>query len=245
MNAFLSMTRANLKMTLRDRTRLFWLLLFPALFILIFGSIANGSRYLDYLVPGILAMSIMQGGVVGLSGAFVVMRERGILRRVRATPFPLTSFIGSRVATQLLVAVLQSAILLALARLVFGLRVDARSMPALALFVVLGSLAFLAVGFFIAGVSGRQEGAVALAQLVSFPMLFLSGVFFPLDQSPVWLQDLAKALPLSYLADGLRQVMVHGAPLWSERWDVLALLVTAAVGLLLAVRFFRWEPRTT
>ena len=361
MKPFFSMVRANLKMTLRDRTRLFWLLLFPALFIVIFGSLvgndsdfkasvavvnggatpiakkmtsvmrssklfqvksgtekadlvslkqgdldavvvfpANGTagqplqvksyvdesqrgtsqataatinqiaqrfdgaaepanrgnelvalttqgvqgkgfNYVDFLVPGILAMSIMQGGIVGLSGAFVTMRERGILRRMKVTPFPLASFITARIITQLLVAMCQSAILLGLARLVFGLNVVGNFLI-LALLVILGSLAFLTVGFLIAGISGKQEGATALAQLVSFPMLFLSGVFFPLEQSPAWLQELAKALPLSYLADGLRRVMVYGAPLWSLRGDVGALILTAAIGLVLAARFFRWEP---
>ncbi|MGI9048899.1 MAG: ABC transporter permease [Rubrobacteraceae bacterium] len=111
--------------------------------------------------------------------------------------------------------------------------------------MILGSLAFLTIGFFIAGVSRKVESANALANLVGFPMLFLAGVFFPLDQSPVWLQYIAKALPLSYLADGLRQVMIYGASI-SHLWiDATALLVTAVIGLLLATRFFRWEPEAT
>lgn len=111
--------------------------------------------------------------------------------------------------------------------------------------MILGSLAFLTIGFFIAGVSRKVESANALANLVGFPMLFLAGVFFPLDQSPVWLQYIAKALPLSYLADGLRQVMIYGASI-SHLWvHATALLVTAIIGLLLATRFFRWEPEAT
>jgi ABC-2 type transport system permease protein len=363
MKAFLSMIRANLKMTLRDRTRLFWLLLFPTVFIVVFGSLVDDNsdskisvgvvnreatpvvkqmtaamesskllalqsgtekaelaklrdgnvdamvvfpkeatpgqplrvrsyvdesqqgtsqaasaaiqqiasrfneqaagvrkpplvaistqgiqgknmNYVDFLVPGVVAMGIMNGGIVGLSAAFVVMRERGVLRRIKVTPFPLISFITARVATQLLVVLCQAAILLGLAKLIFNLDIVG-SLLDVAVFIFLGSLAFLTIGFFVAGVSRKQESATALAQLISFPMLFLSGVFFPLDRAPVWLQDVAKALPLTYLADGLRQVMVYGASLASLWGDLLALVLTIAVGLALAVRFFRWEPRAS
>jgi ABC-2 type transport system permease protein len=148
------------------------------------------------------------------------------------------------VATQILVALCQGAILLGLAKLIFNLDIVGNLLE-VAVFIFLGSLAFLTIGFFVAGVSRKQESATALAQLISFPMLFLSGVFFPLDRSPVWLQDVAKALPLTYLADGLRQVVVYGASLASLWGDLLALVLTIAVALALAVRFFRWEPRAS
>jgi ABC-2 type transport system permease protein len=146
------------------------------------------------------------------------------------------SFMGARISSQLVVALVQAAILLGLAKLVFGVTFVGGPLS-LAVFVLLGSLAFLAV----ASVSRKQESAVAPANLVSFPMLFLSGIFFPLDQSPVWLQDLARVLPLSYLADGLRQIVVYGV--WLARlWlDAGALTLTIA----LAVRFFQWEPKTS
>jgi ABC-2 type transport system permease protein len=271
MKAFLSMIRANLKMTLRNRTCLFWLLLFPAVLIVVFGSLAGGNsyskisvgvvngearpvavstqgvqgkniNYVAFLVPGVLAMSVMNGGIVGLSPAFVAMRERGVLRRIRLTPFPPISVITARVATQLLVALCQTAILLGLAKLIFNLDIVG-NLLAVAVFIFLGSLAFLTIGFFVAGVSRKQESATVLAQLISFPMLFFSGIFFPLDRSPVWLQNVARALPLTYLADGLRQVIVYGASLASLWGDLLALVLTIAIGLALAVRFFRREPR--
>ena len=273
MKAFLSMVRANLKMTLRNRTGLFWLLLFPTVLIVVFSALVGGNsdskicvgavngeatpvpistqglqaknmNYVDFLVPGVLAMSIMNGGIAGLSAAFVVMRERDVLRRIKVTPFPLMGFITARVATQLLVALCQAAILLGLAKLIFNLDIVGNLLE-VAVFIFLGSLAFLAIGFFVAGVSRKQESATALAQLISFPMLFLSGVFFPLSRAPVWLQDVAKALPHTYLADGLRQVMVYGASLASLWGDLLALVLTIAVSLALAVRFFRWEPRAS
>ena len=159
-------------------------------------------NYVDFLVPGVLAMSIMNGEIVGFSAAFVVLRERGVLRRIRVTPFPLIGFITARVATHLLVALCQAAILLGLAKLIFNLDI-AGTLLEVAVFLFLGSLAFLPIGFFVAGVSRKQGSATALAQLISFPMLFFSGIFFPLNHASVWLQDVAKALPLTYMADGL------------------------------------------
>jgi ABC-2 type transport system permease protein len=204
------------------------------------GMQSEELRFIDFLVPGILGMSIMNSGIIGLSTAFVVMRERGILRRIRATPLSLPSFIGARVVTQLVVALAQVAILLGMAKLLFDLRMVG-SLLSVAVFVVLGSLAFLSLGFFLAGISGKVESANALANLVAFPMLFLSGVFFRLDVAPQWVQYVAHALPLTYLAEGLRQVMVYGTPL-PELWpEILALLVTIGLGLALASRFFR-EP---
>jgi ABC-2 type transport system permease protein len=364
MKAFLSMVRANLKMTVRNRTGLFWLLLFPAAFIIIFGSLVGGGNnlhasvgvvngeasplagqmtsamkdskffevqsgarsaelaklregktdavvvfpqkanasqplkvnsyvdksnpstsqavsaaidqigqkvneqaaggqaqpqrvsistrsvqsehlsYIDFLVPGILAMSIMQSSIGGIANSFVVLRERGILRRIRITPFPLTSFIAARITSQFVVALCQAAILLGLAALFFHVEVVG-SLLGVAVFVLLGCLAFLTIGFLVAGVSGKQESASALAQLISFPMLFFSGIFFPLDQAPTWLQELAKGLPLTYLADGLRQVMVYGASFMDLWGDVLALAVTVVVGFVLATRYFRWEPKAS
>jgi ABC-type multidrug transport system permease subunit len=159
---------------------------------------------------------------------------------LRATPLPLPSFIGARVVTQLVVALAQVAILLGMAKLLFDLRVVG-SLLSVATFVVLGSLAFLSLGFFLAGISGKVESANALANLVAFPMLFLSGVFFRLDVAPQWVQYVAHALPLTYLAEGLRQVMVYGTPL-AELWpEILALLVTTGVGLALVARSFRWD----
>lgn len=258
MRAALSIVCASLKVTLRDWICVFWLLLFPAALIVLCGSLVNGeaaaigaqgvqakrSNYVDFLVPGVLAMSVMIGGVLGLPAAFVVVRERGVLRRIQATPFPLIGFVIVRVATQLLLALCQAAILLGLAKLTFDLDI-AGNLFAVAVFAFLGALAFLTVGFFVAGVARKRESATTLAQLITFPMLFLSGVFFPLDRSPVLLQDVARIMPLTYLADGLRQIMVCGASLANLWGDLLALILTTAIGLALAVRFFRWEPKVS
>ena len=198
--------------------------------------------YIDFFVPGILAMSLMNSGVIGLSTAFVIYRERGILRRMKVTPFPISSFILARVLSQVLVAIAQSVILILLAWVAFGLEV--RGNPLLiGGVIVLGALAFLAIGFAISGFARNAETAASYANLVTFPMLFLSGVFFSIDSAPGWLQPITRVLPLSYLVNALREPMTRGRGLGAIWPDLLVLLATFVVAMAVAIRFFRWDAR--
>ena len=196
--------------------------------------------FMDFFLPGILAMSLMNSGVIGLATAFVVYRERGILRRIKVTPFPLTSFLLARVVSQLIVAVAQALILVGLAWALFDLH--PRGNPLLILLVIIvGALAFLAIGFAISGFARNVEAAASYANLVTFPMLFLSGVFFSIDSAPAWLQPVTRVLPLAYLVDALREPMTRGNGLDAIWLDLVVLAATFLVALGLAVRFFRWD----
>jgi ABC-2 type transport system permease protein len=198
--------------------------------------------YIDFLVPGIVAMALMNSGVIGLSTVFVSYRERGILRRIKVTPFPLTSFVLARIVSQLAVAVSQAVILVGMAQLLFDLQVHG-SILLIGLTVVLGALAFLAIGFAISGFARNAEAAASYANLITFPMLFLSGVFFDLDSAPEWIRPITQVLPLRYLVDALREPMTRGKGIETTWPDLLVLVCTFAVGMLVAVRFFRWEAR--
>lgn len=200
-------------------------------------------RYIDFLVPGILAMSLMNSGLIGLASAFVSYREKGILRRIKATPFPLSSFIIARIVTQLTIAVIQAGVLIGLGKLLFDLRIDGNLGNVLVM-VIIGSLAFLSLGFVISSFARNQEAADALANAISFPMLFLAGVFFPVDAAPAWLQPITRAMPLRYLADAMRDLMVRGSTLPDEWLNILIMLATAAIGLILSLRLFKWESST-
>ncbi len=206
------------------------------------GVATHDVRYIDFLVPGVLAMAIMNNGLIGLSFSFVIYRERGILRRIKATPFPLSSFILARILTQVIIAVAQSLLLLGTGKLLFNIQISGDFFSLLGM-VMLGSLAFLSIGFLISGISRNVETSTTLSNAVAFPMLFLGGVFFPIDSAPAWLRPIANALPLSYLANGLRDIMIHGDTILRVWQAVLMLTATTVVGLLLSLRFFRWEAR--
>ncbi|HUZ01481.1 MAG TPA: ABC transporter permease [Thermomicrobiaceae bacterium] len=206
------------------------------------GVNTQHTSYIDFLVPGILAMSIMNNGMIGLSSSFVTYRERGILRRIKATPFPLWMFILARILTQVLIAVLQSVILLGVATVLFHVKISGDVVSLVAM-IALGALAFLAIGFLISGVARNTEVADSLSNAIAFPMMFLGGVFFPLDSAPAWMRPITDVIPLTYFANGLRDIMIHGATVFGVWGDALVMLGTAAVALVLAVRFFHWEAQ--
>lgn len=199
--------------------------------------------YMDFLLPGILAMSIMNSGVIGLSTSFVTYRERGILRRIKITPFPLTSFISARVISQLIIAVPQALILYLISNVFFGVDIQG-SILLVILSIFIGSLAFLAMGFAVSSIAPNVETAASYSNLITFPMLFLSGVFFDVDSAPGWLKPITKVLPLRYLVDALREVMTRGKGLDAIWMDWVILGVTALISVAIAVRFFRWDSKT-
>lgn len=199
--------------------------------------------FMDTFLPGILAMSLMNSGIIGLSTAFVNYRERGILRRIKVTPFPLTSFILARVLSQVVMAVLQSVILVAMAWALFDFQ-PRGNLALTFLTILVGALAFLAIGFAISGISPNAETAASYANLITFPMLFLSGIFFSMSNAPTWLQPITKILPLPYLVDALRDVMTYGRGLTTVWVDLVVLVGVFLVAMVIAVRFFRWESRS-
>ena len=198
--------------------------------------------YIDFFIPGIIAMSIMNSGVIGLSTAFVTYREKGILRRIKVTPFSLTSFILARIVTTLIIAVLQAVVLISLGYFVYGFTMRGNLFLVL-ITIIIGALAFLAIGFALSGIARNTETAASYANLVTFPMLFLSGTFFPIDSLPTWLQGLTRILPLRYLIDALREPMMRGRGIASTWTDLVVLLLVFAVAMVIAVRFFRWDAR--
>jgi ABC-2 type transport system permease protein len=172
----------------------------------------------------------------------VTYRERGILRRIRVTPFPLASFILARIFSQLLIAGLQAVILIGMAWAFFGLHLRGNLLVVL-LAIVAGALAFLAIGFAISGIAPNAETAASYANLITFPMLFLSGIFFSMENAPAWLRPITNVLPLPYLVNALREPMTFGNGLSAIWSDLAVLLLTFVIAMAIAIRFFRWETR--
>lgn len=214
----------------------------PVIEIAVEGVQSNALRFIDFLTPGILGMAIMQNGLIGMSSGLVGYRERGILRRIKATPFPLWKFLLAHVLSQLGIAVLQAIIFIGLAVVMFDLKMTGDVLSMLVM-VVFGCLAFISLGFIVSGMTRNVETAAAVANIVSFPMMFLSGVFFPIDTAPAWMQPITKIMPLTYLVEALREIMTRGQSILTTWPNLLVMVATAAVGLAIGLRFFRWEPR--
>ena len=196
-------------------------------------------RYIDYFVPGIIGFSIMQAGMFAAI-PLVQLRVTRMLKRFGATPISPWLVLASQGATRLVLALVTTAVLLLVGRLLFGINLG-NNWPGLAAFLLLGGAAFLGLGFTVSGLARTEEAVPVLVQLVSFPMMLLAGVFFPIENFPGPMQIVAHALPLTFLGDGLRQVMTGGAGLYPLWVDYLVLLAWALIAGLLALRFFRWE----
>jgi ABC-2 type transport system permease protein len=200
---------------------------------------SSGLRFIDFFLPGMLGFSLMQSGMFAAM-PLVQLRVTRVLKRFGATPVSRAAVLVSQGVARLVLAVAQTMVLLAVGRLLFGVHVGA-SWPAMIVFVPLGSAVFLALGFAISGLARTEEATPALVQAVSFPMMFLSGVFWPVENFPPFIQLLARVLPLTFLADGLRQAMAGGFALYPQWLNLLALAAWGAIALLLAVRLFKWE----
>jgi ABC-2 type transport system permease protein len=192
-----------------------------------------------YFVPSILAMALMQLGVFSAI-PLVEQREKLILKRLGATPLRRWTLVGSNILMRLLIALLQSVLIVGIGAIAFGVTIVG-SLAVVAGFVVLGSVTFISLGYVIASFARTEESANALTSIVQFPLMFLSGIFFPIDFMPEFLRPIAAFMPLTYLGDALRQVMVGGAPFATLPIDAGILAAWLVVSFLISARFFRWQ----
>ncbi len=201
---------------------------------------SRNLNYIDFLLPGILAMSIMQSGVFGVAFGFVLLKKRGILRRLLATPMKPADFIVAQVATRLVVLMAQVLIMIGVGILFFDLHFQGNILNLLVV-GVLGGVVFLGIGFALSGLSKSEDQVAPLANIITLPMMLLSGVFFSRSNLPGFAHVITDFFPLTYLADGMRSITIDGASLGDIGGDLLGLTVWAIVSVFLAVKAFRWE----
>jgi ABC-2 type transport system permease protein len=198
-----------------------------------------GGRYIDFLVPGLLGMGLMGGGLWGVGFVIVDMRIRKLLKRFIATPMRKHHFLAAIMVSRFLFMVPEIVILLLFSWLVFDVRIQG-SLLNVMFFVFLGAFTFAGVGLLVASRAKTLETVSGLMNLAMLPMWILSGIFFSPDRFPEATQPLIKALPLTPLITGLRAVILEGQTL-PQLWSEVAIL--AAWGLVtffLALRWFRW-----
>lgn len=196
-------------------------------------------RAIDYLVPGILAMALMQLGIFA-AVELVADRENKVLKRLGATPLRRSTMIISTVIFRLLVALVQAALIIVIARLVFDVPMMGSWLFLIGM-VILGTLAFLALGYLLSAFAKTERTAMPLLMSIQFPMMFLSGIFFPTEMMPDFMIPIMNAMPLTYLVDSLRQIMVDSSALHAQFINVGVLGGWLVVCLIGAIRLFRWE----
>jgi ABC-2 type transport system permease protein len=203
---------------------------------------SNNLKYIDFLLPGLVALSIMQLSVFSVAFVFVEYKEKGILKRVLATPVRPYQFVTANIITRLIVSVIQAGFFILVGVLFFGVSVIG-SYWWILVCVILGAIMFLGLGFAVSGLSKTTESVPAIANLIVFPMLFLGGTFFPIDSMPTWLQYISKALPLTYLSTALRDIMNKGAGFIEIYPNLIVMLVWAIILVGLAVLTFKFEEK--
>lgn len=204
------------------------------------GVKTNNLGAIDFFLPGVIALSIMQLGIFSVAFGFIQFKSTGSLRRLQATPVHPFAFVVGQGVARLIVAMVQIGLLLGLGMLLFQAKLVGSALEFL-LISMLGAIVFLGFGFAIAGWAKDENQAAPVAQLIQLPMLFLSGVFFPRDGLPSFLQKATDFLPLTYLSDALRKIANEGASLWSLRVEILGLLVWGIIIYFIATRVFKWE----
>ena len=215
----------------------------PLLFLALFGAIfAGNEELLQVVVPGIAGMSVMATTFSALAMNVTYLREVGILKRIRGTPLPTSAYMAGIGGNAITNAALQVGIITATGAVVFGLDWP-RDWAALAVFVVVGVWCFAMLGVALSHVIPNFDSAPAYVNAAFLPVIFISGVFYDADDAPRLLRDVAEALPLKHLIDGLSGAMVTGEGVGDNLVALLVLLLWGGVGTVLAIRGFSWEAR--
>jgi len=246
MRGLWKLTRTEMKLFLREPMATFFTLVFPTMCLLLLGSMFGnkpvkqfgGLGFVDTMVPGYTAMIIATSGLLSLCTSIASYREKGILRRLRATPLQPQAILTAQVAVLFLMAVLGMALLIILGKLIYGLHIPRNPLPLLPAFL-LCAMSVFAVGFVLASVLPTARTAEITAMALFFPMIFLSGAVIP-QALPETVRRISQILPLTHGVTLLRGLWAGGT--WCEHLkEVCVLSGVFVVGVIVSAKTFRWE----
>ena len=200
--------------------------------------LAKKYRFIEFFVPGIIAMSVMTLSLFGTVNLNTELRQKGVIRKLSTTPITRTDWILSNILYQFILAVISTMAMLVVSYAVFSVSLHINAW--LPVFIVLDVFAFVGIGMILTRFAKEAESAAAAANAISFPMMFLSGSFFPLEMMPGFMQTVARILPLYYVNEGLRASMVFGDHMAALRCSAI-IGVFAAVVFILGIIATKWE----
>lgn len=247
MRSLWKLTVNEMKLYLREPMATFFTLVFPLMMLFLFGSIYGneptpyfgGRGSVDVSVPGYIAMVIGTVGLLSITIQMATYREKGVLRRYRATPVRPQAILGAEVLVNFVMTLLGTVLLVVAGVLVYDLQFDGNALAVFGAFV-LSALSFFAAGFVIAGVAPTARFAQVAGMVIFYPMLFLSGASIPLQELPEAVRSFSRFLPLTHVVT-LLQGLWFGEP-WGDHLTELAVLFGVLIGgVLLSAKTFRWE----
>jgi ABC-2 type transport system permease protein len=237
--------RLERRMFWRNPSAAFFNFLLPLLFLVAGGVILHGNQHdLNRLVPAIAGMSVMSTTFTALAYNIVFLRERGVLKRIRGTPLPTGSYFGGVAANAVTNTALQIAIVVLAGRLFFGIGWP-QHWGELVVFTIAGVVCFAALGVAFAHVIPNFESTAAYVNAVFLPVVFISFYVFDSSSAPAFVRNIAEALPLVHLIDGLFGAMVGGGALSDNLSSLAVIALWGVFGLYFAVRGFSWEQSRT
>jgi imidazolonepropionase-like amidohydrolase/ABC-type multidrug transport system permease subunit len=242
MKGYWELITIYLKLAFRDKAVLFFNYLFPLIFFFIFAEVFNAreSGALPQIVSMVLILGILGNGLWGAGIRVVVDREQRILRRFKVAPISASPILISSMVTGWLLYLPALVLILLISTVFYGMPMPDRPL-ALLVIATLGLMAFRGIGLILASVANSMQEVNILIQLIYMPMLFLTGVLFPLTLLPEWVQVLSQFLPATYLATALQAVFVQHENILQNWAALVSLSVTAILGTFISVKLFRWE----
>jgi ABC-2 type transport system permease protein len=235
--------RLERKMFWRNPTAAFFNFFLPLLFLALFGAIfSNNQDNLNVIVPGIAGMSVMATTFSALAMNITFLREQGVLKRMRGTPLPTGSYLAAIGGNAVTNAFLQIAIVVVAGKLFFGIGWP-KDWLELIVFTLAGVVCLASLGVAFSHVIPNFDAAPAYQNIVFLPTIFISSVFYDASNAPVFLRDIAQALPLVHIIDGLKGALVTGSSIGDNLSALAVIAIWSAFGITFAIRGFSWESR--
>ncbi|HEU4980977.1 MAG TPA: ABC transporter permease [Solirubrobacterales bacterium] len=251
MNVLLHQFRFDQKVFWRNPASVFFTVMLPLIFLFIFATIfgndeieERGVKTTTYYVPAIISLAVISATTVSLAINLTEDRERGLLKRVRGTPLPATVFVAGRVGNALVISVLMVILVAILGRVVYDVSLPDQTIPAVLVTLAVGAFAFSCLGFALTAMIPSEDAAPAVTNAIMLPLYFVSGVFIPDSEIPAGVLQVADVFPVRHFFEAFFEAWDPNTTGAGFELGHLAIVAGWGVlGLLLALRFFRWEPR--
>jgi ABC-2 type transport system permease protein len=251
MSLLLHQFRFDQKVFWRNPASVFFTVMLPLIFLFIFATIfgndeieERGVKTTTYYVPAIISLAVVSATAVSLAINLTEDRERGLLKRVRGTPLPSSVFVAGRVGNSLVISVLMVVLVAILGRLVYGVSLPDQTIPAILVTLAVGAFSFSCIGFALTAIIPSEDAAPAVTNALLLPLYFISGVFIPDSEIPSGVLQVADVFPVRHFFEAFFTAWDPNTSGVGFEFGNLAIVAAwGALGLVLALRFFRWEPR--
>lgn len=246
MRRFFSLSKAMLLVHLRERAQLFWNFAFPIFLLVIYGAVFGGddvTTFMTWTMPGVVAINILAFGLISSSTLITEMRTKGVLRRLQASPVPALHLLGAYLLVNVISCLLQSALIVAVAMLFYGVRLPVMNLALALPMAVLAVLVAMALGQAVSSVAASAGATVVIGQVLYFGQMFITDLILPIQFLPAWVQLVGPWLPGYAIAQMVRPPLQAGTLSPELGLHLLVAALYALAAILIAARLFKWEAR--